>query len=77
MTELTLKQALAILIEQNRFSEVLDRLSELADSIAQTSDEPTIVQDWNAITATLETLTRQTKLAESRVHHIEGSPGHD
>jgi hypothetical protein len=72
MTHLTLKQALALLVEKHGFSEVLDRLSELADSNAQTSETPDTVQDWNQIAAGLETITQQAKLAEHRTHHIEG-----
>lgn len=67
LNELTLKQALACLSESHHFSEVLDRMSELADSYGETNQSS---PEWQQIAKNLETLALQVKRIESRSNSL-------
>lgn len=65
LNDLTLKQTLSCLTEAHRFSEVLDRLSELADSNADTSESKQLAHEWHLVAGGLEILTLHVKRLES------------
>jgi hypothetical protein len=66
-----MKEVLSLLVTRHGFSEVLDRLTELADSNAQTGDVD--AQDWGGIARILEAATKQASALEGRLHPIESS----
>lgn len=72
----TLKESLALFVEKHCWSEVLDRLAELADFNAQTADAPDEVSDWQELSKTLEAAIAQAKVLESHFDHLKSDLDH-
>jgi hypothetical protein len=71
---LTLKEVLSCLADRHGLPEVLDRLVELSDFYAETTESPETAIAWNNLTKTLEAATRQAKQLEFSLQHFQRHP---
>jgi hypothetical protein len=65
LNEMTLKQSLSCLAQAHQLSEVLDRLSELADNYGEVSPDSQAAHEWQLVARGLETLTLHVKRIEA------------
>ncbi|MBW4541682.1 MAG: hypothetical protein KME43_21420 [Myxacorys chilensis ATA2-1-KO14] len=76
LSRLTLKQAIAVLVEEYQLSEVLDRLAELADFKAQNPETSDKTSKWQELARTLESATEQAKALELGLDHLRSDSDH-